>query len=51
MHEHADIYQPIWRWCQQGPQGVYLAVMTGPFVLQVLGIKSDKISNVVTAGP
>jgi len=31
-------------------QGVGLAVMTGPSVPQVLGIKADKIPNNVTAG-
>jgi len=38
--------------CIQGRvQGVCLAVMTGPFVPQVLSIKADdKISNAVTAG-
>jgi len=30
--------------------GVCLAAMTGPFVLQVLSIKDDKIPNAVTAG-
>jgi len=37
--------------CKQGRiQGVCLAVMTGPFVPQVLSIKAYKISNTVTAG-
>jgi len=31
-------------------QAVSLAVMTGSFELQVLRIKTDKISNAVTAG-
>jgi len=28
-------------------QGVYIAIMTGSFVLQVLSVKADKISNAV----
>jgi len=31
-------------------QGVCLAVMTDPFVSQVLNINANKISNVATAG-
>jgi len=31
-------------------QGVFLVVMTGPFVLQVLTVKANKISNAATAG-
>jgi len=31
-------------------QGVCLAVMTDPFVPQMLSIKANKISNAVTAG-
>ena len=35
---------------QERIQGVCLAMMTGPFALQVLSIKADKISKDVTAG-
>jgi len=31
-------------------QGVCLAVVTGPFILQVLNITADEISYAVTAG-
>jgi len=35
---------------QRRIQGICSAVMTGPFVLQVLSMKGDKVSSTVTAG-
>ena len=39
-----------WMWQQGHIQRICLAVMTGPFLPQVLSIEASEISNAVTAG-